>query len=223
MNLTLIRHGEMTGDPFIRPGRPVRGCLTEERGIPQAMATRDALAHCRFDCVLCSSYGRALQTAEIVFGGRGIPIRPLDFLREWDPTEEVKALPNDEFEKRMASLGSLHVEETWKTDVGEGKLDLYARIVPAFLKELASLGIHARHGGYVPDPGTENLSVAIVAHGGSLNILMEFLLCRSLIPSGGFSFVETGAAFVAFSERRGVYHPHLVIPALHGLSEEPWT
>jgi len=223
MILTLIRHGEMTGDPFVRPPRPVSGCLTVEKGIPQAMATRDALANRRFDCVLSSSYGRALQTAEIVFGGRRIPIRALDFLREWDPTEEVKKMENDEFERRMAALSSLYVEETWRTDVGEGKLDMYARIVPPFLKELAGLGIHARHGGFVADPGAEGLSVAVVAHGGSLNVLMEFLLGRALFPTGGFGFAHTGTAVFHFSLHQGIYHPQLYIPALHALSEDPWA
>jgi broad specificity phosphatase PhoE len=222
MILTLIRHGEMTGDPFVRPSRPVTGSLTAEKGIPQAMATRDALVNRRFDCVLSSSYGRALQTAEIVFEGRQIPIRVLDFLREWDPAEEVKKLENDEFERRMAALGTLYVEETWRTDLGEGKLDMYARIIPPFLKELAGLGIHSRHGGFVADSGAEGLSIAVVAHGGSLSVLMEFLLGRALLPSGGFAFLHTGTAVFRFSQHQGIYHPQLVIPALHALSEDPW-
>jgi broad specificity phosphatase PhoE len=223
MRLTLLRHGEMTGDPFIRPERPVSGSLTEERGVPQAEAARDALAAMRVDRVLCSPYGRALQTAEIVFGGRSVPITTHEFLREWDPTEEVKSLANDDFERRMAALGGLHVEETWKTDVGEGRLDLYARIVPPFLRELSSLGIRPRQGGYVPDPGAESLSVAVVAHGGSLGVLLDFLLGRSLLPWSGFSFAHTGTAFVGFSERRGIWHPHLALPALHGLDGHPWA
>ena len=44
----------------------------------------------------------------------------------------------------LAALGDLYVEETWRTDMGEGRLDMYARIVPPFLAELAGLGIHAR-------------------------------------------------------------------------------
>jgi broad specificity phosphatase PhoE len=223
MTLTLIRHGEMTGDPFIKPPRPVRGSLTEEHGIPQAEATRDALAAVRFDVVLSSSYGRALQTAEIAFAARGIPIKAFDFLREWDPSDEVKKLADAEFEKRMAALGSLYVEESWRTDMGEGRLDMYARIIPPFLKELAVLRIHARHGGFVPDPGAENLSVAVVAHGGSLGVLLEFLLGRGLLPYGGFSFSHTGTAVLRFSQHRGIYYPQLFIPALHGLSEAPWS
>jgi broad specificity phosphatase PhoE len=223
MILTLIRHGEMTGDPFAKPPRPVRGCLTESRGIPQAEATRDALARVPFDAVLCSSYGRALQTAEILFASRGIPIKAVDFLREWDPTEEVKALEEAEFQECMARLGNLYVEETWRTGIGEGKLDLYARIIPPFLEELALLGVRARHGGYVPDPGAEKRSIAVVAHGGSLGVLMEFLLGRSMLPFGGFGFSHTGTAVLRFSAHRGVYHPWLWIPALHGLSEDPWA
>ncbi len=223
MTLTLIRHGEMTGDPFVRPARPVQGCLTEGRGIPQAQATRDALAAVSFDAVLCSSYGRALQTAEIIFGARGVPIKALDFLREWDPAPEVRRMENDEFERRMAALGTLHVEETWQTGMGEGRLDMYARIVPPLLEEFAVLGIRARHGGFVPDPGKEKLSVAIVAHGGSLGIVMDFLLGRSLLPWGGFSFAHTGTAVVRFSPHRGVWHASLFVPALHALSESPWA
>jgi broad specificity phosphatase PhoE len=223
MTLTLIRHGEMTGDPFIKPARPVKGCLTEEHGIPQAEATRDVLAGVRFDAVLSSSYGRALQTAEIIFAARGVPIKALDFLREWDPAPEVRKMENDEFERRMAAIGTLYTEETWQTGMGEGRLDMYARIVPPLIEELGVLGIHARHGGFVADAGRENLSVALVAHGGSLGIVMDFLLCRGLLPWGGFSFAHTGAAVVKFSAHHGVWHPHLFIPALHGLSESPWA
>ena len=164
-----------------------------------------------------------MQTAEIVFGGRQIPIRVLDFLHEWEPTNEVKKLANDEFERRMAAIGSLFVEETWRTDLGEGKLDMYARIIPPFLKELAGLGIHSRHGGFVADKGAEDLSIAVVAHGGSLNVLMEFLMGRALLPSGGFAFLHTGTAVFRFSRHQGIYHPQLVIPALHELSEDPWA
>jgi broad specificity phosphatase PhoE len=223
MILTLIRHGEMTGDPFVRPARPVKGCLTESAGIPQAEATRDALAARRFDVVLSSTYGRALQTAEIVFGSRGIPITACEYLREWDPTDEVKALREPEFLQRMAAAAKLYVDETWRTDLGEGRLDLYARIVPPFLAELGRLGIHARHGGWVPDPGAEGLSVAVVAHGGSLGILLDFLLGRALVPWGGFGFAHTGTAVLRFSAHRGVYHPQLFIPALHDRSEEAWA
>ncbi len=214
MRITLVRHGEMTGDPGVEPERPVTGCLSEERGVPQAEATAGALADTHFDVAFSSPYGRALQTAEIVLRGRDVPIKVLSVLREGQVNTALSDMPSTEYEEIVRRDVERYAEETWKTDLGEGCYDMYARIVPPFLRELDALGIHCRMGGYVPDEEARDLSIAVFAHGGSLNVLLSFLLGTRPFPVGSFSFELTGVATVGFSERRGIYHPALRIRAL---------
>lgn len=217
MKLTLIRHGEMCGDPFICPQRPVKGCLTEETGVLQAVETGKALKNTRFDIAFSSPFGRALQTAELVLEGRETDIRVLPFLHEWLPAEEIRNVTDEVFEELMKKQAGLYVEETWKTEVGEGSLDMYARIVPPFLRELDKLGIHSRMGGYVPEENARDLSIVVFAHGGSLGVLMNFMLGVRLFPSSSFSFEHTGVAVIDFCEKHGIYYPQLRISALHSI------
>ena len=215
MKLILLRHGEMSGDPYLCPEQPVAGCLTSENGIPQAEKTARALQHEKVDVVLSSTYGRALQTAEIVFEGRSIPIKKLHFLREWEPSPSVKSMDRGSFSRKMTEYDRLFLEETWKTDLGEGKYDMYSRIIPPLLAEFSIIGIKSRYGGFVLESGAEDAVVAIVAHGGSLNIILEFLLGCTVTPMNTFSFELTGSAQINFVNCGGIHYPQLVIPALH--------
>jgi broad specificity phosphatase PhoE len=212
MKLFFVRHGAMAGDPFVCPERPVSGCLSAETGIPQARAAAEALRDERIDLAFSSPYGRALQTAEIVLEGRDTPIRVLDFLREWQPNPDLRELPSTRFEEICARDRERYAEETWKTELGEGCFDMYARIVPPFLKELDAAGLHSRMGGYVPDAAAADLRLAVFAHGGSLNVLLSHILGIPPAPIGRIRFEETGAACVAFSERKGIFYPALVVP-----------
>jgi broad specificity phosphatase PhoE len=212
MRLLLIRHGRMAGDPYVRPARPVAGCLSAEAGVPQARALAKALRGERIDIAFSSPYGRALQTAEMALAGRDVPIRVLPCLIEWQPSAEMRGATSTVFEE-MASRDRLRcVEQTWKTELGEGCFDMYARIVPPFLEALAGIGLHARHGGFVPDAAAAETSVAVVAHGGSLNVVLSHLLGVRVFPVGAFAFEETGVAIVDFTARQGVYYPGLKIP-----------
>ena len=95
-----------------------------------------------------------------------------------------------------------------QTDAG-----IAARVVPALLGALASVGWHARQGGWVPDEGAEKKTVAVFAHGGSLNAMLSFVLGVPPFPVGRFSFPYCGVATVSFAPRRGVWHPALELPA----------
>jgi broad specificity phosphatase PhoE len=212
MKLLLIRHGKIAGDPYVCPQRPVSGCLSEDVGVPQARALAGALRGARIDLAFSSPYGRALQTAEIALAGRDVPIRVLDCLREWQPSPDMRQAASTVAEEMMARDRGRHVERTWKTDLGEGCFEMYARVVPPFLEALSETGIHARHGGYVPDAGAAEKVVAVFAHGGSLNVLLSHLLGVRVFPFASFVFDETGVAEVVFAERQGVYYPSLRIP-----------
>ncbi|MFP4976983.1 histidine phosphatase family protein [Paenibacillus sp. CN-4] len=215
MKLTLIRHGHMAGDPYICPEQPVQGCLSEDCGVMQAEATAEALKQVKFDIALSSPYGRALQTAEIVMAGRGLDIRILPYLYEWMPNRELEKVPSTVFEEMQRQAGDAYAEETWKTEMGEGYYDMCARIIPPFLKDLSGLGIHSRMGGFVPEEHARELSVAVFGHGGSLGVLLNFLLGVRPFPVGSFTFEHTGVAVLSFTERKGIYYPQLTVPALH--------
>ncbi len=214
MKLTLIRHCEMAGDPFVCPKRPVKGCLSEKNGVPMAEKMAEILKKYKFDLAFSSPYGRALQTAETSLKGRKIPIITLDFLKEWIPNQNLKKMPSTKYESIMKQADNMFAEETWKTDLGEGCFDMYARICPPFLKELDKLGIHSRMGGFVIDKKAKELSIAVFAHGGSLSTLLSFLLEIRPFPLGKLSFGLGAAATVEFRECRGIHYPSLSIPSL---------
>ncbi|GEM_PF-660700 len=212
MQILLIRHAEMDGDPFVCPPSPVRGCLSESAGVPQAQRARAGLTDVPIDLALSSPYGRALQTAEIVLAGRCVPLKVLAFLREWQPDRALEALPEAQYEQLIERDAQRHPGECWKTELGEGCFDLYARICPPFLQELAALGIHHRLGGFVLEERARALSIAVFAHGGTLNVLLSFLLGVPPFPLATFEFALTGVAMVKFTERCGISYPTLAIP-----------
>lgn len=219
MRLTLIRHGHMAGDPFICPERPVSGCLSDDCGVLQAEETAAALKDETYDYAFSSPYGRALQTAEIVLAGRELDIQIMPFMHEWMPNRELEKLPSTAFEAMQRESGGLYAEEMWKTEMGEGYYDMCARIIPPFLKELGKIGWHGRMGGFVPDADAKSRSAVVFAHGGSLGVLLGFLLGVRAFPVSSFAFAHTGIAVIDFAERGGVFYPQLVLPALHRIGK----
>jgi broad specificity phosphatase PhoE len=220
MKLTLVRHGEMCGDPFICPERPVSGCLSEEMGVLQAKETGEALKNMKFDYAFSSPYGRALQTAETVLANRDIDIQILEFMHEWMPNRELENVPSTVAEEIYKQNAAAYAEESWKNELGEGYFEMCSRIIPPFLKALDKLGIHSRMGGFVPEENAKDLSIVVFAHGGSLGILTGFLLGVRPFPVGSFNYEHTGVAFFDFTQRNGIYYPQLVIRALHPLGRE---
>ncbi|HXY42214.1 MAG TPA: histidine phosphatase family protein [Vicinamibacteria bacterium] len=215
VRLTLVRHGEAAGDPFAAPSRPVHGFLSE-RGVQQAEAARRALAEERFDVAFSSPYGRALQTAEAVLQGRAVEIRVLPFLREWLPNPALAGAPKETLDEVTRRASQAYAEESWKTGLGEGTFEMYARIVPPFLAELDRLGIHNRMGGFVVDEKARGLSIVVFAHGGTLNVLLSHLLGLRPFPQGAFAFELTGVALLQLTERQGIGYPQLVVRPASG-------
>ena len=201
----------MSGDPYVCPARPVSGCLSEDVGVPQARALAARLKAEPIDVGSASPYGRALQTAEIVLAGREVPIRILDCLREWQPDPALKNVTGTVFETMMQRESTRYAEETWKTELGEGCFDMYGRIIPPFLAALADLGIRSRQGGFVPDADAAEKTVAVFAHGGSLNVILSHLLEVRVFPVSAFHLEETAVAHVEFTERQGIHYPVLRI------------
>jgi broad specificity phosphatase PhoE len=73
-------------------------------------------------------------------------------------------------------------------------------------------------GGYVVDERARGLSVAVFAHGGTLNVLLSQLPGLRPFPVRAFAFEETGLAVVELPVQHGVAHPQLVIRAPHDVS-----
>lgn len=208
MKIFLIRHGEITGDPFVEPPRPVTGCLSE-KGIRQAKRIHAYLKEKCLDTAFSSPFGRALQTAEIALSGKDVPIRILPGIREWMPNPKLNDLPSTEYEEILARNKDLSPENQWKTPLGEGCFDLYARVIPTCLAALGEEGIYPGCGGYLAIPGAEERSLAFFAHGGSLGILLSFLMGMRPFPLNPFCFEQGGLCEVSFEERNSVYYPTL--------------
>lgn len=79
--LYITRHGETLWNTERRMQGHQDSDLTE-KGRRQAELLSRALADVEFEAVYASSSGRTMQTARIVAGERGIPINPMDSLRE---------------------------------------------------------------------------------------------------------------------------------------------
>ncbi|MCX7002738.1 MAG: histidine phosphatase family protein [bacterium] len=220
MKLLFARHAEMQGDPYACPPPPVHGCLSA-RGAAQALRAQRAMAGTRIDAALVSPYGRAVETAQVILQGRALTPHLCDFLREWLPNDALRQLPAEQHAEVMRRHEHTYVEEQWKTELGEGCFDMYARICPPFLAALRAHGIHRRMGGFVLDPPAHDMHILVVAHGGTLNVLLCFLLGLPPFPLGQFAFELTGLATLVFIEQMGIFYPQLVIPAAADTTPAP--
>ncbi len=217
MKITLIRHGEIAGDPFIKPEPGVSGCLSE-RGDKQAEATRDALKDWDFTDAYSSPYGRALQTAETVMQAHNIDITILDFMHEWMPDRSLENIPSTKAEDIQKQVAERYPHDMWKTELGEGTLDMFQRIGPPFLEMLRQHGVTMRHGAYHIEEQAREKHIVVFAHGGSHGTLLTFLLQIPISNYGRFSFDLSGVATLQFNETKDhIYYPVIKLPNLHGI------
>ena len=211
MKLYLIRHGRMAGDPHRYFEPPVRsGCLAEE-GCGQARALDEALRDVKFQAVYASPLGRAIQTVQALADRRGLPVRVLPWREEWRPAHVLGQAPATDYESLLAAAAKLRPEETWKTAAGESTAQMVDRIVPGFLDLLRRHGLRAGHGGYLCDAGPEQDPIALCGHGGSLGVLLAFVLGIPVHPRNPICFLETGVAVVDFVQRVDVWYPMLLL------------
>lgn len=212
MEILLIRHGKAAADPYAEPPAPAEGFLSD-LGMEQARALGAKLKDEQIDLAWTSTYGRAVFTSHLALEGRNIPVSHFAFLREWLPNLEVAQADGTQWEKINIAAAAYHAEQTWKTDLGEGCLEMLARVGPPFLKELEKIGVHARHGGYIIEEQARDLRLAVFAHGGSLSALLGFLLGIPPFPVGRFSFELTGVARIRMLQQSDVWYPQLVLSA----------
>jgi broad specificity phosphatase PhoE len=211
MELYLIRHGDMAGDPHQHYAPPVADCLSE-LGCRQAAAMGESLKDVRFDAIYASPLGRAVQTAQTLSEPRGLKIGLLPWLIEWRPATVMGECDETAYEAMMAKAAEIRPEQAWKTPAGEGTLEMGHRIIPNFLKLMVSHGVHAGHGGYLLDNAKDEQRLALVAHGGSLGLLAAFILGVPLRPYGPIAFAQAGVAVFSFVRRVDVWYPTLLVP-----------
>jgi broad specificity phosphatase PhoE len=212
MKWYFIRHGEMAGDPHAYYAPPVSGCLSA-RGEEQAEALKKAMDSIVFDYVFASPLGRAAQTAQALTCAPGTAIHIREWLVEWRPSSVWRTGVSTRYEDMALRAESACPEQSWQTDAGEGTYEMAARIVPGFIADLDRIGVRAGHGGYLLNAAEEdNRHVAFVAHGGSLGLLLAFVLGIPMQPFPPISFKETGTAVVQLVKRADVWYPALVIP-----------
>ena len=206
MEILLVRHGQISGDPHKHYELPITGSLTE-LGERQAAAMAAALANTHIDRIYCSPLGRALQTAQALAKGRELTPVIHKYLVEWMPADLINPgvpIPAD-------VPAEYPPERAWKTPHGEGTLEFAARIIPPFIETLSANGVVPGHGGFLIEPGAENLRLAFVAHGGTLGRILGYILGFPITPYGPFSFELTGVARIKLYKRIDVWYPALVI------------
>lgn len=212
MEILLIRHAEIAGDPHQHYTPPVTGCLSEI-GVQQAKSLALALSTMQIDAIYASPLGRALQTAQYLAAMRDMQIQLCPWLIEWRPATVTGECDESQYEEILRRSESIRPEMAWKTPAGEGCLEMAHRIIPPLLNLLANRGINAQHGGYVLTPEAEPQNVALVAHGGSLGMIAAFLLGIPIRPFAPFVIEHVGVMRFRMIKRIDVWYPALVTPS----------
>ena len=102
--LLLARHGQSVSNAVLR-FQGAQDVALSELGARQAEALGRAIRRLGITAVYTSPLERARRTAEIAAAGLGVPLQPVDDLRElslgdWEgrTVEEIRALPGDPYE-----------------------------------------------------------------------------------------------------------------------------
>lgn len=214
--LVFIRHGDPCGDMHASTKPPAEGFLTH-RGELQVEALRRICHGVTFDQVYASPLGRALQTADALVN-QPEAIKVSDWLMEWRPASVMNQQPvdDDSYAALTETSTEIRPELAWKTAAGEGTLEMAHRVIPPLLSVLTDHGVTAAHGGFLVDTARReraDLRLAFVAHGGTLAMMLGFMLGLPLRPYAPFWFMHTGTAVLEFIRRVDVWYPELQIPA----------
>jgi broad specificity phosphatase PhoE len=147
-----------------------------------------------------------------VSGDDATRIEIAPWLIEWRPATVLGTCDEADYETIAARAARLRPEESWKTDAGEGTLEMAHRVIVGFLGTLADHGIWPGHGGYLFQDPQYTQRIALVGHGGSLGCLAAFLLGVPIKPFSPVAFSLTGTAVFQFVRRVDVWYPTLLVP-----------
>jgi probable phosphoglycerate mutase len=181
----IVRHGQTQWNvKGVRQGH-LDSELTE-KGIAQAKALAQRLAHERFTALYSSDLGRALQTARFIAALTGHPVVSDARLRERH-LGIFQGLNGDEIKQSFPEEYRLHrsLGPTFVIPGGESMVQQVERNV-TFLKEIAEKHIGER--------------IVVVTHGGVVSGLFRHALSIPFDAPRRFEFVNAGLNVFAYQE-----------------------
>lgn len=204
MRLTLVRHGETTGQSSIRYYGASDVPLSDV-GRRQMLRVREALRHQTFDTVFTSRLRRSIEAAEIVTGDRALltPVSGFDEINfgRWEgwTREEIAARDPANFRLWQEKLDS------FRYPGGDSRADFHARVAGA-LSDLLQRNLGD--------------SVLMVLHRGVISVILAELLALSPEDRGGID-IALGSIHVVLRNGRGVWERCLLdgIDHLSGFEE----
>ena len=175
MKLLVIRHGESEADLLdVHEGR-ADFSLTE-RGHRQAQAMAEYVAaNYRIDRIYASTLTRAMQTARHLSDATGVPIRPEHDLMEFN-NGLLAGLPHKEATEKYPRVPDLPPDKSVYEQ--ESLVEFRNRAERILTKILAE--------------ASENDTVAVVTHGGTINQLYHAFLKLPVKDGMFFSTADTG-------------------------------
>lgn len=155
MKFYYIRHGQTDWNL----AEKMQGGQTEkdlnEKGVKQAIETREKLKNIEYDILICSPMNRAIQTAQIINEGRNVPIIIDERLRERKLGEMEGNPITEKCEKEIWSY-----DLNTKIVNGEDLYEFETRVLK-FIEEIKTK--------------YKDKSVLVVAHGGVAKIVKAYL------------------------------------------------
>lgn len=163
MRVTLVRHGETTGQSSIRYYGATDVALSD-KGRLQMRLVRDALCGHRFDTVFTSRLRRSVEAAQIITDGRKdlTPVAAFDEIHfgRWEgwTRDEIAARDPENFRLWQAKSESFQYPE------GESRNEFHARVASGLAEILR---------------GELGDSVLMVLHRGVISVILTELLALS--------------------------------------------
>jgi probable phosphoglycerate mutase len=159
----IFRHGETDWNAK----KLIQGCSDiplNENGRKQAEAGRGAVKNINFDLAFASDYCRAVETAEIVLQGKGIPVVSDTRLREWNVGDWEGVYAPDFFKEHPETIPAF-VDGVGELDTpnGESRNDMRKRL-HEFFREAAE-----------KYPGK---TILVCIHGAALRCVQELAVGR---------------------------------------------
>jgi len=187
VRIYLIRHGESTWNAAGR----IQGQLDpplNERGHQQARRLAERLRPATLAAIYTSSLQRAGQTAGYLADGRNVPVMPRDDLREVR-VGVFEGLTIEEIQSQHPVEWARWAAESWRYLIpGAETQDEFQRRVRGAMSEIV-----ARH------PAGD---VAVVTHGGVINMYLSTLLDIDIWQWARFSFGNTSLSIVEVQDGR---------------------
>jgi probable phosphoglycerate mutase len=168
MRLYFIRHGESDANVLHEiSNRGLKHGLTE-KGRTHGLALAQKLGSLPFAGLYSSPLLRAVQTAEILSQGLGIPYETTDALREFDCGIIEGESNSASWELHISTREAWFLRKEWdkRIEGGESFLDIRRRFLP-FIEDLIF-----KYG------GTEN-NLLLISHGGLFQCMLP-LICSNI-------------------------------------------